>query len=144
MRLPKVVLKLPRMETLAHLATLAVTILLLARFVPGVRVDSIGTAAVVAVVFSVLNFFLGWLLRAALFVPALFTLGLLFLFVPFIVNTVLLWLTDKLIASFEIRTMGSLLLSSTIITIVNGLFYFSYVHSAWIDNGYGAGHPRWI
>jgi putative membrane protein len=131
------------MEILAHLATLAITILLLARFVPGVRVDSIGTAVVVAVVFSVLNFFLGWLLRAALFVPALFTLGILFLFVPFIVNTVLLWLTDKLLASFEIRTMGSLLLSSTIITIVNGLFYASYVHSAWIGHGYGAG-PRWI
>jgi putative membrane protein len=134
--------KLPPMETLAHLAILAFTILLLARFVPGVRVDSIGTAAVVAVVFSVLNFFLGWLLAAALFVPALFTLGLLFLFVPFIVNTVLLWLTDKLIASFEIRTMGSLLLASAIITIVNGLFSFSYVHSAW--TGYGTGHTRWI
>jgi putative membrane protein len=142
-RLREVVLKLPAMETLAHLATLAITILLLARFVPNVRVDSIGTAVVVAVVFSVLNFFLGWLLRAALVVPALLTLGLLFLFVPFIVNTVLLWLTDKLIASFEIRTMGSLLLSSTIITIVNGLFYFSYAHSAWIDSGHSAG-PRWI
>lgn len=137
-------LKLQAMETLAHLATLAITILLLARFVPGVRVNSIGTAVVVAVVFSVLNFFLGWMLRAALFVPALLTLGILFLFVPFIVNTVLLWLTDKLMASFEIRTMGGLLVSSAIITIVNGLFYASYVHSAWVDTGYGAGHPRWI
>jgi putative membrane protein len=132
------------METLAHLAVLAVTVLLLARFVPGVRVASIGTAVVVAVVFSLLNFFLGWLIRAAFFVPALLTLGILFLFLPFIVNTILLWLTDKLLPSFEITSMGSLLVSSAIITIVNGLFYASYVQSAWVDRGYGPGHPRWI
>ena len=137
-------LRLLRMETLAHLAALAFTILLLARFVPGVRVNSIGTAVIVAVVFSVLNFFLGWLLRAALFVPALLTLGILFLFVPFIVNTVLLWLTDKLIASFEIRSMRSLLVSSAIITVVNGIFFFAYTHSVWLDTGHGAAHPRWI
>ena len=31
---------------------------------------------------------------------------------PFIVNTVLLWLTDKLIGSFQIDTMGGLLVSA--------------------------------
>ena len=133
-------LKLGVMQTLAHLATLAITILLLARFVPGVRVNSIGTAAVVAVVFSVLNFCLGWLISAALFVPALFTLGLLFFFVPFIVNTVLLWLTDKLMASFEIRTMGGLLVSSAVITVVNTLFW---AHAGWSHSAY-VSHGRWI
>jgi putative membrane protein len=131
------------METLAHLAILAVTILLLSRLVPGVRVESAGTAVAVAIVFSVLNFLFGWLVRAALFVPALLTLGLLFLFLPFIINTVMLWLTDKMIANFEIRTTSGLLISSGVITVVNSLFYASYVHSAWVGQGYG-GHPRWI
>ncbi len=63
---------------------------------------------------------------------------------PFIVNTVLLWLTDKLIASFEIRSMRSLLVSSAIITVVNGIFFFAYTHSVWLDTGHGAAHPRWI
>jgi putative membrane protein len=110
------------MHTLLHLAALTATVLGLARFLPDVQVRSTGAAIIVAVVFSVLNFFLGWLIHVLLFVPALLTLGLLFFFIPFIVNTVMLWLTDKLIASFEIKTLRALLLSSGGITLVNWLF----------------------
>jgi putative membrane protein len=113
------------MHTLLHLAALTATVLGLARFLPDVQVRSTGAAIVVAVVFSVLNFFLGWLIHVLLFVPALLTLGLLFFFVPFIVNTVMLWLTDKLIASFEIKTLRALLLSSGCITLVSWLFHAS-------------------
>src|SRR5205823_9205421 len=104
-----------------HLVVLTVTVLALARFLPGVRLQSVGTAVVVAIVFSVLNFFLAWVIKAVLFVPAILTLGLLFLFLPFIVNTVLLWLTDKLLPAFEITSFGSLVLSAAAITLVNGL-----------------------
>jgi putative membrane protein len=138
------------MYTLLHLAVIALSILVLSRLVSGVRIKSFATALVVAVVFSLLNFFLGWLIRAVLFVPAILTLGLLFLFVPFIVNTVLLWLTDKLMASFEIETLRGLLLSSALITIVNSLFYAHSVWQGYLD-GQGhpmfdvaPGHPRWI
>src|SRR6478736_5232858 len=93
-----------------HLVVLTATVLLLARFLPSVRVKSVGSAIFVAIVFSVLNILLGWFIKAVLFVPALFTLGLLFLFVPFIVNSVLLWLTDKLLGSFEIQSFGGLFL----------------------------------
>ena len=131
------------MHTILHLAVLALTILALARFYPNVRVRSIGSAVLVAIVFSVLNFFLAWLIRAVLFVPAIFTLGLLFLFVPFIVNAVLLWLTDKLMGSFEIRTVPALLFSAAVITAVNGVFGlwegFSGSHFF-----FQSGHPRWI
>jgi len=86
------------------------------------------------VVFSVLNFFLGWLIHALLVVPALLTLGLLFFFVPFIANAVLLWLTDKLIESFEIKSIRALLISAGSITIANWLFY-TVVHAHRL--------PRW-
>lgn len=141
------------MYMLLHLAVLALTILVLSRVLPSVQIKSIGTAFVVAIVFSVLNFFLGWLIRAVLFVPAILTLGLLFLFVPFIVNTVLLWLTDKLMGGFEIKTLAGLLLSATVITLVNGVFYAPLLHSVWQGDLDGAGHPafhdaptspRWI
>src|SRR5581483_4857331 len=104
------------MYTLLHLAVLTVTVMALARFLPGVRLRSAATAVVVAIVFSVLNFFLAWLIKAVLFVPAILTLGLLFLFLPFIVNTVLLWLTDKLLGAFEIESLGALMLSAAAIT----------------------------
>jgi putative membrane protein len=141
------------MDTLLHLVVLALSILVMSRVLPGVQVKSFGTALVVAVVFSVLNFFLGWFIRALLFVPALLTLGLLFLFVPFIVNMVLLWLTDKLMASFEITTLRGLVLCSVVITLVNGIFYAPVFRSVWQgdldDTGHPAvdvapGHPRWI
>lgn len=111
------------MHILLHLGVLALTVFGLSRLLPGtVYVRSAGAAVAVAVVFSLLNFFLGWFLKALLFVPGLLTFGLLFLFVPFIVNAVLLWLTDKMMASFEIRSARGLLLSALIITLVNGLF----------------------
>jgi uncharacterized membrane protein YvlD (DUF360 family) len=37
----------------------------------------------------------------------------------------LLWLVDKLLASFEIKGLRALLLSSSAITLVNWLFHFS-------------------
>jgi putative membrane protein len=132
------------MYVLLHLAVLTGTILVLSRVVSSVRIRGIGTAVTVAVVFSVLNFFLGWLIRALLFVPALLTLGLLFLFLPFIVNTVLLWLTDKLLASFEIQTLRGLLISSTVITLVNWLFYAPLLHAMASGHYHAYQHPNWI
>ena len=126
-----------------HLAVLALTILALSRLVPGFRIRSARTAVLVAVVFSVLNFFLGWFIQALLFVPAILTLGLLFLFVPFIVNTVLLWLTDKLVGSFEIRGVGGLLASAGIITLVNGVFQAPLWRVFCRSCAFG-GHPRWV
>jgi putative membrane protein len=125
-----------------HLVVLTATVLLLARFLPSVRVKSVGAAIVVAIVFSLLNFFLGWFIRAVLFVPALFTLGLLFLFVPFIVNAVLLWLTDKLIKSFSIETVRGWLTSAAVITAVNWLLQV-VVQSQHL-RGQGTGPTRWI
>jgi putative membrane protein len=129
------------MYPLIHMAVLAATIFVLARLLPDVRIRSVGTAVLVAVVFSVLNFCLGWLIRALLFVPALLTLGLLFLLVPFIVNAVLLWLTDKAIRSFEIRSVRGLLISAAVITVVNGVFYAPAFQAA--SRGYGY-ETRWI
>jgi putative membrane protein len=130
------------MYTLLHLAALAVTVLALPRIFPAVRVKSAATAVLVAVVFSVLDFFLGWLIKVALIVPALLTLGLLFLILPFIVNTILLWLTDKLIKAFEIETFGALLASSAVITVVNAVFHMA-LHAHQVNQMH-PGPPRWI
>jgi len=92
---------------------------------------------------AVLNFFLGWLVKVALFVPAILTLGLLFLIFPFLVNTVMLWLTDKLLRGFEIEGLGTLLLSAAIITLVTSAFHIAvhpYVYRPFMQPG----PPRWI
>jgi putative membrane protein len=130
------------MYTLLHLAVLTVTILALARFLPGVRVKSALSALAVAVVFSLLNFFLGWIVKVALFVPAILTLGLLFLILPFIVNAVMLWLTDKLLSAFAIDSLGSLLVSAAVITLVNGAFHLAVQPQVYQPLMHG--QPRWV
>ena len=123
------------MYTLLHLAVLAVTVLVLTRLLPSVRVRSTGAAVGVAVVYSLLNFFLGWLLtflvKTVLFVPGILSLGLLFLLVPFIVNAALLWMTDKLMESFEISSWKGLVVSAAAITVVSGLRYLPGLHGTW-------------
>jgi putative membrane protein len=131
------------MFVLAHLAVLAATILVLSRVLPSVRIRTPGTAVIVAITFSVLNFFLGWLIRVLLFVPALLTLGLLFFFIPLLVNAVLLWVTDKLLVSFEITSPRGLFFSAVAITIVNWAFYAPHFHEMMVDRLGGAA-PVWI
>ena len=132
------------MYTLVHIAALAVTIFLLARFLPDVRIKSAGTALVVAITFSLLNFFLGWLVKAFLILPTILTLGLLLLILPFVVNTILLWLTDKVLSSFRIESTGSLLLSAGAITAVNAILRFGLRYYAHAHLVQGAGPTRWI
>jgi putative membrane protein len=109
------------MYALVHVAVLAVTVFLLARYLPGIRVERPSTSIVVAVVFSLINFFLGWAIKALLFVPVVLTFGLLAFFVPFLVNTAVLWLTDKVLHAFEIRDTRTLLVASGVITAVGWL-----------------------
>jgi putative membrane protein len=134
------------MYILLHIAALTATVLLLARIVPSVKVKSMGSAVVVAVVFSILNFFLGGLIRVFLLVPGILTLGLVLLFSTFIVNTILLWLTDKLLGSFEIETFGGLFTSAAILTAVNWVFHVVVrAHMAGhMVGAYGPGPTRWI
>ncbi len=110
------------MYTLLHIAVLALTFIALARIVPGVQIKNGKGAVVVALVFSVLNWALGWMLKAVLVLPAVLTLGLLWLFVPFIVTATILWLTDELLDVIEIRSFKALLLSAAGITLANVLF----------------------
>jgi len=113
------------MLTLLHLAALTVTVLFLARALPGFHIRSTGTAVLVAVVFSLLNWACGWFIKVLLFLPAILTLGLLFLVLPLIVNAVVLWLTDKVLRAFEIDDWRALWLAAVGITLVNFLFHLA-------------------
>jgi uncharacterized membrane protein YvlD (DUF360 family) len=113
------------MLILLRLAILTATVLLCARFIQGVKVKSIPAAVGVAVVFSVLNWLLAGVLKVLFFLPAILTLGLLFLFLPLIINAILLWLTDKALHVFEIETGKAHWLMALIITLVNAATYFA-------------------
>src|SRR3569623_1022907 len=113
------------MLTILHLAALTATVLLLARALPGFHIRTSGTALLVAVVFSLLNWACGWFIKVLLFLPAILTLGLLFLILPLIINAVVLWLTDKVLRACEIDSWGTLWIAAGGITVVNFLFHLA-------------------
>ena len=88
-------------------------LLVLASALPGVRLKSYGTAVVVALVYGLLNFFLGTLVGWILFIPMFLSLGLLGL----VINALMLWLTDKLIDDFEIDSVKPTLIMAVLLTI---------------------------
>jgi putative membrane protein len=134
------------MYTLLHLAVLTITILFLSRVLPDVQIKSASTAIAVAVVFSLLNFFIGWLVQGFVIVAGIFTFGLLFLVFPFVVNTILLWLTDKVMGTFKIESLGSLLISAGAITAVNALMQYALRSNvaAHMYQMVSPGPTRWI
>ncbi|WP_437774654.1 phage holin family protein [Sorangium sp. So ce315] len=95
------------------------------KLMPGVRIRKTGTTLVVAAVFTLLNLLLGWfvkfLVAVALLPAAVLTLGLAYLFFGIVVNSVLLWATDKLIDDFEIRGLGSLVGTAALISFAGWL-----------------------
>ena len=113
------------MLTILHLASLTLTVLLLSRVLPGFCIRTRATALWVAVVFSLLNWACAWFIKVLLFLPAILTLGLLFLVLPLIVNAIVLWLTDKFLRAFEIEDGRTLWLAACAITLVNFLFHMA-------------------
>lgn len=111
------------MMTLVQLIVLAALVWGLSQWLPGIHVERKRTALVVAVVFSLMNWIVGgairFLVTTVLVLPAIFTFGLLLLFVPLIVNGALLWATDQIIKDFEIRERRSFWWMAFAITIVN-------------------------
>jgi putative membrane protein len=91
---------------------------LTARIVPGFHVRSLGDAIVVAAVFGVVNFLLGTLLY---YVFGIATLGigfLLSLLTHWIVNAVLLKITDGLTRRLEVRSFGTALIAALVMSLL--------------------------
>jgi putative membrane protein len=95
---------------------MAVAVWLTATVLPGFHVKGFGSAIIVAAIFGVLNFLIGWLLFVVLGVATL-GIGFLLAFITrWIVNAVLLKLTDALtdhltIDGFRWALIGALMIS---------------------------------
>lgn len=96
-------------------------VLVASKIIPGVRVRKLETALGVAGAFAVLNLVTGWLLKAVLAVvllpAALLTFGLAYLVLGLIVNSILLYITDKLIDDFEIDGLWPLVGSAGLVSV---------------------------
>ena len=101
------------MDLILHVLLLGAVIFFIAEALPGITIDGFGTALVVAVVYGLINVFLGTVLKIISFPFIFITLGMFLLFI----NTFLLWLTDQLVDDFEIDNLGTTFVAAVIITL---------------------------
>jgi len=85
---------------------LSVAVWVTAAVLPGFHVKSFGSALLVAAIFGVLNFLLGWLLFALLTVVTLGIAWLLAFITRWIINAILLMLTDRLTDHLKVDGFG--------------------------------------
>jgi putative membrane protein len=88
---------------------------------PGFHVKSPSSALLVAAIFGVLNFLLGWLLFAVFTVATLGLAWLLAFITRWIINAILLVITDKLTDHLRIDSFGWALGGSLVMSLVGTL-----------------------
>ncbi len=85
---------------------LSIAVWITAAVLPGFHVKDFVSAILVAAIFGVLNFLLGWLLFAVLTVVTLGLAWLLAFITRWIINAILLMLVDKLTDRLKIDSFG--------------------------------------
>lgn len=99
----------------------ALAVLLASKIMPGVQIRKTESAIGIAAAFAVLNLLAGWLLKLVLAIvllpAAVLTFGLAYLVLGLIVNTILLYVTDKLIDDLEFKSFGSLVGTAGLISV---------------------------
>ena len=105
------------MNILWNILLLSVSVFLVAQLLPGIRLKNFGTAIIVAIVYSLINYLTGWLLSFLTLPLMIFTFGLF----KFIINGFLLLLTDKMMEDFEIDGIGTTFFAAFLITIIDSI-----------------------
>jgi len=100
-----------------NILLLSVAVFLVAELLPGIRLKNFGTAVIVAIVYSLINYFIGWLLIFLSLPFLIITFGLF----KFVINGFLLLITDKMMEDFEIDGIGTTLFAAFLITIVDSI-----------------------
>ena len=96
---------------------LSVAIFIVAKMMPRIHVESFWTVLIVALIYSVINSLVGWLLVLLALPFMIITFGLF----KFVINAFLLWVTDKLIEDFEIEDIPTTLIAAILITIIDSV-----------------------
>jgi len=102
------------MKALIYVFTMAVTLLLVSSYVPGILVESFYTALVVAVIWGILGLTVRPVLRLLTFPINILTFGLF----SFVLNALIFWFLATFIAGFHVYGFVPALEGSLILAIV--------------------------
>ena len=99
---------------------LSVSVFVVTRILPSVRIKGFATAVLVAFVYGILKLLLTQIL-VFLSLPLIFlTFGLFY----FVINAFLLWLTDILISEFEVKGLFNTLVAAFLISLIDTLLHW--------------------
>jgi putative membrane protein len=96
----------------------ALSFMIVSHLLPGFHVRSFGSALVVAAVYGVLHVLLFRVLLILAFIPVILTFGLF----VFVINALLLFLTDALLEQFKIDSFLTALVGAVLLTLLNGIW----------------------
>ncbi len=85
---------------------LSVAVWITAAVLPGFHVKSFGSAIIVAALFGILNFLLGWLLFAVFAIATLGIAWLLAFITRWIIDAIMLMVTDRLTDHLKVDSFG--------------------------------------
>lgn len=94
------------MSLLLSWLILSIAVWITAAVLPGFHVKDFVSAVLVAAIFGVLNFLLGWLLFAVFTIVTLGIAWLLAFITRWIINAILLMLTDRLTDRLKVDSFG--------------------------------------
>jgi len=103
------------MVVLAHWLVYAIAILLTSYLLPGVRLQGFGAALVTALVLGIINAVIRPILLFLTLPINILTLGLF----TFVINTLLILLTSRLVPGFEVQNFWWALLFGIILSVIN-------------------------
>lgn len=107
------------MKMIIRLLVTSILVLVIAHFMPGVRVRDFATAVIVAVVLAMLNLFIKPLIILFTLPVTILTLGLFLL----VINALLIMLCTVIVGGFEVDTFFTALLFSVILSLLQSVTF---------------------
>ncbi len=105
------------MKLLTRLLLTSLVLLLVAYYIPGIKVEGFYAAFIAAVVLGLLNLFVKPVLFILTLPITILTLGLFM----FIINAALFWFAATFIDGFSVDSFGYALLGSLIVTVASAV-----------------------
>ena len=107
------------MKLVLRLLLTAVAVVILAKILPGVSVDSYWTAIIVAIVLSLLNFIVKPILVLLTLPVTILTLGLFLL----IINAIIIFMADGFIDGFDVNGWFMAIIFSLLLSLFQSVLF---------------------
>lgn len=108
------------MVLILHWLLSALSILIVAHFVPGFEVRGFGTALIAAVVIGLVNATLGFVLKVLTLPVTILTFGLFLI----VINALMLMFAAMLVPGFAVHGFGPALLGAIVLSLVSFILRF--------------------